>query len=223
MSRGIYAPGTGWIRGIPLISAFLTLFAACSLDYEAGRIAQERPEDLPETILYESSYTIERSNNRVLQFTAERVESYPERNTQLLYGVAFEERNDAGKTLSSGQANEAEYFGESDDVRLDGDIRFRSEAEGAEVEAEYLYWSDEDSSLSSRESQRVTVIRDSGSRITGLGFVADTRLKEVSFSGDVSGRLVTDDGDSSKGFDSNPSTTENSTTENLDTSSARNE
>jgi LPS export ABC transporter protein LptC len=177
----------------------LAALAACSLDYDAGRIAQERPEDLPETILYDSSYTIERSNNRILRFTAERVESYPERDMQLLYGVSFEERNDAGEVLSAGRANEAEYFVESDDVRLTGDIRFRSEAEGAEVEAGYLYWSDEESRLSSREGERVTVVRDSGSRISGRGFVADTRLKEVSFSGDVSGRLVTEDQDTADG------------------------
>ncbi len=171
----------------------LLVLAGCSLDYDAGRIAQERPEDIPETILFQSSYTVERKSNRVLVFAAERLETYPEQEKQLLYGISFEERSAEGEVLSSGNADEAVYFTDTSDVELTGGIRFRSDTEGAEVTADYLYWSDEESRLTSRENDRVTVVRDSGSEITGLGFEADTRLKEVSFSGDVSGRLVTDD------------------------------
>lgn len=174
------------------IAAGLVL-AGCSLDYDAGRIAQERPEDIPETVLFQSSYTVERKSNRILVFAAERLETYPEQEKQLLFGISFEERSAEGEVLSSGTADEAVYLTDTSDVELSGGIRFRSEAEGAEVTADYLYWSDEESRLTSRENDRVTVVRDSGSEITGLGFEADTRLKEVSFSGDVRGRLVTDD------------------------------
>jgi LPS export ABC transporter protein LptC len=167
----------------------------CSLDYDAGRIAEERPEEIPETILFQSSYTVERTNDRVLKFTAEQAESYPEQNKQLLFGLTFTERDGNGEVLSSGTADSATYFTDTDNVELSGGIRFRAETESAEVQAEYLYWNDEEDRLTSREDERVTVIRDSGSRITGLGFEADTRLKEVSFTGDVSGTLVTDDED----------------------------
>ncbi|MFP4484106.1 MAG: LPS export ABC transporter periplasmic protein LptC [Spirochaetota bacterium] len=174
-------------------AAALLALVGCSLDYDAGRIAQERPEELPETVLFQSSYTVERESNRVLVFSAERLETYPEQEKQLLYGISFQERNAEGEVLSSGTSDEAIYFTDTSDVELSGGILFRSETEGAEVTADYLYWNDEESRLTSRENDRVTVVRDSGSEITGLGFEADTRLKEVSFSADVSGRLVTDD------------------------------
>jgi len=183
-----------------LVLVAIALAAGCSLDYDAGRIAEERPEELPETILFESSYTIERRSDRVLRFTAERAESYPEQNTQLLFGLTFTERNADGEVLSSGNADRATYFTDSDNVELSGGIRFRAETESAEVQAEYLFWNDEEDRLTSREDERVTVVRDSGSKITGLGFEADTRLKRVSFTGEVSGTLVTDD--SEEGSDS---------------------
>lgn len=173
----------------------MVILGACSLDYEQGRIAEERPEEVPETVLFQSSYTVERRNERVLTFTAEQIETYPEREEQLLFGLAFEERNAEGELLTSGSADEAVYYTESTDVELSGAIRFRSETEEAEVSAEYLYWNDEESRLTSREGDRVTVRRDSGSEITGTGFEAETSLKEVSFTGGVSGRLVTDDED----------------------------
>ncbi len=172
---------------------FAVLFSACSIDYESALVLEERPEDVPQTILVEARLTLERQDDRRFQVRASRVESYPELEEQRFWDFAFEEYDVAGDLVAAGQADFALYYDATDDVDLEGNIEFRSVTEGIVVTADELSWRDGERTLSAGPQVLIRVDREDGSWMEGRGFSADFRRSVLKFSGAVEGEIVTED------------------------------
>lgn len=178
---------------IPIIPIISLLMASCTIDYESALVLDERPETIPQTILTEARMTIQRQDQREFQVQAARVESYPELEEQRFWGFVFEEYDLEGDLVASGRADYAVYDDATDDVELEGNIRFRSASEGITVAAESLSWRDDTRTLSAGEELTIRVDREDGSWIEGQGFSADFRRSVVEFRGSVVGEIVTDE------------------------------
>lgn len=168
-------------------------FAGCSMDYEQSVVAEERPEDVPETVMIEATFTVVRTGSRLFSIEAARAETYPERGERVFTALSFQEIAADGTLLTRGTADHAVFETESENVELSGAVEFFSETEEAGISTPYLFWNDEERILTAREDDLVRVERTNGSVIEGTGFSSDLRLKVVTFSGRVQGRLVTDE------------------------------
>ena len=185
----------GSVHLVTLIFAAATvvLLGGCTIDYESALVVDERPEDIPQTILTNARLTIQRQDDREFRVRADRVESYPELEEQRFWGFSFEEYDLDGDLLASGQADYALYFDATDDVRLEGNILFESLSDGLTVRAEELEWTDETRTLTGGQDRTIRVDREDGSWIEGRGFAADFRRSVLEFRGSVQGVIVTDE------------------------------
>ncbi|MFW5843003.1 MAG: LPS export ABC transporter periplasmic protein LptC [Spirochaetota bacterium] len=172
---------------------------SCTIDYESALVLDERPEDVPQTILTEARMTIQRQDQREFRVEAARVESYPELEEQRFWGFVFEEYDLEGELVTSGRADYAVYDDATDDVDLEGNINFRSAPEGITVAAQALSWKDDTRTLSAGEDLMIRVDREDGSWIEGRGFSADFRRSVVEFRGAVVGEIVTEEPEESDG------------------------
>ncbi len=175
---------------VTLLAFFL---GACSLDYRPAQLEDDRAETVPETVLIEAQLVIVRSEARRFRVSAQRVEHFPEQQQQVFSRFAFEEIDRNGAVLSSGSAESAIYFTDSDDIEMSGNISFYSYQHQAGIHADWLRWNDEQRRLAGSPDGLVRVERDGGSTISGVGFAADMRSSTVEFAEQVSGTLVTDE------------------------------
>jgi LPS export ABC transporter protein LptC len=188
----------GRTRRLTLLLALLAaaLFATgCSLDYESSRLADERPEGVPESVISDASFTAVREGQRQFTINAAQAETYPERNLRLFNDVSFRELDEEGELLTTGTADTVRYFTESDNVELEGAVSFYSSAHEAGIETDYLFWNDEERTLEAKPENLVRVERDSGTVVEGRGFSADLRRAVVRFEDGVEGTVVTEDED----------------------------
>ena len=190
----MHRPNAVLLLRSPFVLVIFVVFGigACTIDYESALVVEERPEDIPQTILTEARLTIERGDEREFRVRADRVESYPELEEQRFWGFAFEEYDLDGELLVSGRADYAVYDDATDDVELDGNIQFRSVTEGITVVAESLAWRDDSRTLSAGEELTIRVDREDGSWIEGQGFSADFRRSVLEFRRGVVGEIVTE-------------------------------
>jgi LPS export ABC transporter protein LptC len=169
------------------------LIAGCSLDYGSSQLAEERPEDIPESVIQDASFTTVRTGERTFTVTAAQAESYPEKSLRRFREVSFREYDAEGKLLTEGTAGTATYFTDNDNVELSDDVYFFSTVHDAGISAPYLYWDDEERLLEAKDSDLIRVERDSGTTIQGRGFEADMKRAVVQFTNGVEGTVVTDE------------------------------
>ena len=179
-----------WIRKywllIPILGNTL-VFGACSFDYSAAQLAEQRAEEIPQVEIFNVRTEIHRDT--LIRLQAERVSIYPEQDIQLMKAVSFQEYDSSGELRLEGQAEEATLYLDTDNVLLQGTIRFLSTVEDAEVESEYLFWDSEAKILTS-EGTEVELSRSDGSTLSGTGMVVDGRRNSVSFSSSVRGSYI---------------------------------
>lgn len=188
-------------RALPRIAGWLLAAAAlssCSLDYGPAQIAQKLNENTPDLILYDFQNTSVRHGRKLFQISASYSESFDQKQQQRLSDVEFREFDDNGAVITSGTAEHALLYVDSNNVELSGRIRFYSETEKATVTCSYLFWDDKARTLTSRPDETVTITKDSGTVLSGRGFSADAARREVKFSGPVSGTVVAKDEESTQ-------------------------
>ena len=163
------------------------------MDYEQISMAEERDESIPETVVQNAQFTVVRSSSRTFRISAERAETYPERNEQILYGLEFEEIDAEGEVITTGSAGRAVHNTDTDDVTMSDDISFYSSEFEARVTTDFLGWDEEERLLTGRDDGEVRLELDSGSVVEGTGFEADMRRSIARFAQSVQGVLETDD------------------------------
>jgi len=168
----------------------LLLFAGCSLDYEAARLAEAIPDTTPNAELTGFSHTVVRRGRLVFSIEAETVRRFDRHDEQQLENVRFQEFNADGDLVASGSGRFARFFGESENVELIGDIEFSTEVEDARIEAEYLFWDRERRMLYGDPDETVSVTRADGTRLSGRGFEVDLRRRIIDFAGPVEGVFI---------------------------------
>jgi len=182
----------------------------CRLDYESARVAEEIPEDVPETEILRFEYQVVRRGRKLFTIHADRAVTYQGRDEKELENVSFQEWTADGAVAAEGHAEYALFDTDTEDVVLEGSIYFYSHDAAATIRAEYLYWDRGERTLHGRDDEIVEVKEDDGSSLRGRGFTADMTTRELSFAEEVSGRLVTggEDGDNTDNGDDAGSTEE---------------
>ncbi len=188
-----HAAAAAMARAGVVAAAVMLALGACSLDYEQLEVAEERDEGVPETIVTDARFTVVRTAARSFRITAERAETYPERQEQILLGLQFEELGADGEVITSGSADRAVHDSETDDVTMSGNISFYSKEYEARVTTGYLSWNNEEKLLRGRNDETVRLELDSGSVVEGTGFEADMRRSIARFAESVRGVIETDD------------------------------
>ncbi len=172
---------------------FFFLLYGCSLDYEQAMIAEEMSEDLPETILIEFTHTIVKDGSPAFIVSAERAATYPDSKQTIMEKVLFKQYNSSHELIAEGKADRATLFSATENVELESNIYFYSLTEESAVEAEYLYWNNEEGTLTARDEDLVSVRQDSGTSIRGSGFYAELYEKDIHFRGSASGIWIEDE------------------------------
>jgi len=112
------------------------------------------------------------------------------REKELLDIILAEFRKDTGQLVSSGTAESALFWSETEDAELSGSVRLESKRQDAILEGEFLRWDGKAKRLEGRLDRTVTVSRSDGSRVSGAGFEADARKRSFLFRESVQGYVA---------------------------------
>ncbi len=178
-------------RSIPVAAVIIAVIAAgCSLEYGDARIAEAVPDTLPNARIDDFVHTVVRRGRKQFVVRAETALRYDDAAEQQLYDVSFEEYGADGEVVAHGRADFARYFDDSEDVELYGEIEFTSVVEEAVVTTEYLFWDREDRLLHGSEDKAVHIRQEDGTELSGYGFLADMKLRSLTFEREIRGRYV---------------------------------
>jgi LPS export ABC transporter protein LptC len=174
------------ISAVVLVVIFLLLIS-CSFDY--GSKKETFSGKIPDFILKKTSYTIERTGEHAIIFTADSLEMFESDHTAMLKKVTFVQQDDSLKELSLGSCYSAEINTNSRDAVLRGNIEVFSPAKGILLEADFLNWDNSTSLLSGGADDEVSIIYEDGSKVRGVGFRGDFTLNMFEFQEIIEGTL----------------------------------
>lgn len=173
-----------------IILLCLLCLLSCALDYEQVNLARQIADDVPTSVFVDFSHVVVRDSLPVFKVTAGQASYFAAKNQTVMVEVDFKEYDRDGKTITSGRCERAVLFTDTEDVELKGSLDFYSSEQEARLESDYLYWHNEASALTSRESDAVRITRDSGAWIMGNGFSAGARDVSVSYGSEIQGIWV---------------------------------
>lgn len=178
------------IKVVGLTTAFtlLILFfvlAGCSFEYEKSRNTAETI--VPDYILKNTEYIIERTGEHAMIFEAERLLMFSDRHSAELKDVSFRERD--GDSVPYGSCDEAVIDTNSRDAELSGSIVIVSPAEGITLRADLLIWSNAGKKLVTGKEDEVIITYDDGSTVRGVGFEGDFNLRIFTFESIIEGSM----------------------------------
>lgn len=156
-------------------------------------MADEIAEDIPDTILDSFIHTQVKGGRKTFMVQADRGEFYDKKKETLFTGVQFREFGSDGSVITEGTCEHARLFTDTDNVELWGGLMFYSAREEAQLTAEELFWNDAQGTLTAAPEAFVEIEKDSGSRLRGRGFSAETGSRTVRFESNVSGTWVGND------------------------------
>lgn len=169
------------------VAAILLFFISCSFDYGTKKETSNRK--IPDFILKNTSYSIERTGEHAIIFTADTLEMFESDHTAMLEQVTFIQQDDLLEKLSSGSCISAEINTNSRDAVLDGNIEVFSPSKGILLKADHLNWDNSTSLLSGGAVDEVSIIYEDGSKVRGVGFRGDFSLNMFEFQEILEGTL----------------------------------
>lgn len=181
-----------------LLLLALLVSCSCSIDYDEAMVVEELSEDLPDIIIYDFVQVQVKDGKPEYRIMGGEAKMFEKKQEQSISSVLFQEFNNEGEIVTEGWADEVNYFTETEDAELRGNLDFYSKTEEGSISAEYLYWQKEGSILKSNPEESVTLREDSGSSISGTGFEADFDNKEIFFTGSAGGTWVEEEKEESE-------------------------
>ncbi len=157
----------------------LLLLISCSFDY--GSKKETSNGKIPDFVLEKTSYTIERTGEHAIIFTADSLEMFESDHTAKLDMVTFIQQDDSLVELSSGSCISVEINTNSLDAVLSGNIEVFSPSKGILLKADHLNWDNSTSLLSGGADDEVSIIYENGSKVRGVGFRGDFSLNIFEF------------------------------------------
>ncbi|MBI9107093.1 MAG: LPS export ABC transporter periplasmic protein LptC [Spirochaetales bacterium] len=178
---------------LPVFLLMLLFLTSCRFDYDESIIAEDLSEEIPDTILKNFAQVMVKDSLPAFYIEAAQSLTFGKRKETLFKGVHFQEYDKKGTVITDGQADNAKMFNDTESVELWGNLFFYSKREEASLEGEYLFWDNEASTLAGKSDDRIQIIEDKGSIISGKGFFADSRTKSIRFDNQVSGTWKNED------------------------------
>lgn len=170
-----------------LCTALAVLLTGCEFDYGDPVLAEDIDEGIPDTELYELSHTRMDGAIPLFFIEAEHSAHFEKQGLTRFKNLRFEERDKEGALVTSGRADQGLMHVDSGDIEISGNLHFFYARETLRIEADYLYWSDEEKSLTGQEGEPVRLSKENGTYLQGRGFTADLRRRSVHFSRGVEG------------------------------------
>ena len=177
-------------RELLLSAAGLLVLAGCSLDYRGAGYSDKLSESTPDTVLYDFSTTTVHGSEPYFRIQASVASTYDKKNLTVLSGVKFEQFDSKGKVIASGTADSAVYHTDTENAELSGHIEMYSDTEKARISAVSLSWNNSAKTLTGKTDSIVSIVKNTGSGISGTGFEAELKTRTVKFSGNVHGKWV---------------------------------
>jgi len=130
--------------------SILILMISCSIDYGDSILPDKIMDDTPDNILYHFLYTESSKGNKDFSIYADKAEIYNARKQTVLTDVVFQQYDSNGTVVTEGKADKGLIFTETNNAELSGDLRIYSSAEEAEIKTSYLFWNNEDKTLTGK-------------------------------------------------------------------------
>ena len=169
-----------------LYTCFSIAFAvSCSFDYSSSELADALDDDLPQAEMLNAIIVVERDT--VLEMKIDRLSSFDKQGFDELVGVEFREYGHDGEIRVEGSAERGRRFFDTNDVEFTGFVRIYSRVDEAELRTRYLYWDDERKFLLGSEDDMVTIRKDDGSWVQGIGLKVNGKQNLVEMTAGVDG------------------------------------
>lgn len=168
-----------------VIVAVCILIAGCSIDYNEKSGEVKKSDEIPDSILVDFNIIKIKDNTPHTEVKSTKAEIYNNKNRTIMHNIEFLEFDKDKSVITKGTAKRIEYFNDTENASLSGDISFYSEKEGIKLTGETLNWNNEEKEISS--DGIIKVIEDDGSQIEGKGFRANIKKSTFSFKKDIKG------------------------------------
>lgn len=153
-------------------------------------VADDLSDDIPTTILYNFTQVQVKESKPLYRITGKEAQMFKKKKNDIMTSVQFQEFDQEGTIITRGSADRVSYFSESENAELSGKILFSSDSEDGEIEASYLSWNHKDKTLKGNPDDIVVLNKKTGSTVTGTGFDANFKTKQIQFSGKISGTWI---------------------------------
>jgi LPS export ABC transporter protein LptC len=172
---------------ILLFSTFL-LFS-CSVKYEESVRAESVVPEFTFTNVDLNRYE---SNKLTVKFTAEKLEQYKNSSESFAKNIEFSSYNKKNELTTEGSCNLLAANTDTEIYTLFDNIQVSSKEDNVKFYSDSLKWNAKTEQLTSGKSNTVKIQKDDAT-IYGSGFSASGVSKSFSFSGSVSGEIITKD------------------------------
>jgi len=180
---------------------FLFSFFSCTFDYGED---DSSSDDLPNLIMENVDYVRVRSADPLARIQAERVERYDKKSLMKLQNLSFEQYGEHGEEVNvHGRAGNATVEIDTGDIYMENGVRLDIKTEDIMMETHRFEWKDEPRLVSTGEDNEVYIYRENGTRFTGVGLQANTRMRTWEFIRGVRGTYIHNDKDTEEFQDEN--------------------
>lgn len=164
------------------------LFASCTFDYGQS---DSTDDDQPDLIMENVEYVRVRSADTLARVQADRMERYEEKRIVKLENITFEQYGESGAEVNVlGNLGYATVETDTGDIFMERGVRIDSKTEDLTLETDRLEWKDEERNLLSGDGDQIYVYKPDGTKFTGTGLRANTRMRTWDFLGRVSGIYI---------------------------------
>ncbi len=175
---------------IPLILLISVFSFSCSIDYGDSILPDEMKEDIPDNILRSFLYTENSDGHKTFSLYAAKAEIFNTKEQTILTDVVFQQFDSNGNLIAEGRSDRGVIFQDNDNAEMRGNIQIYSSREEAELSTSYLYWDNEENTLTGRQDTPMTIKKDSGTVLSGRDFSADMRTKTYFLGSRVHGEYI---------------------------------
>jgi len=177
------------MKNILILSFFIFLFFSCSVKYEES----VRAEDVvPEFTFTQVELNRYENNKLSVTFTAEELEQYKNSSESYAKSIEFSSYNKKGELTTEGSCKLLAANTDTEIYTLFDDIQVSSKEDNVKFYSDSLKWNAKREQLTSGKSNTVKIEKDDAT-LYGSGFSASGVSKSFSFSGSVSGQIITKD------------------------------
>ena len=165
------------------------LFFSCSVKYEETVRAENV---VPEFIFTNVNLSRYENNKLSVTFTAEKLEQYKNSPESYAQNIEFSSYNKNNELITEGSCKLLSVNTDTEIYTLFDDIQVSSKEDNVKFYSDSLKWNAKTEQLTSGKSDTVRIEKNDAI-IYGSGFSASGVSKSFSFSGSVSGQIITKD------------------------------
>ena len=176
------------LSSLILISTTL-LFWSCTINYNDQDSNITKSEAIPDSAMINFKLIKIKNNTPNTEVFSSSAEVFNSQNKTVLKNVVFTEYDTVSKEINTqGKADTVEYFNDTEEAKLNGNLNFVSKKDEIEMTGEYLHWQKKDRRILSSPETFIEVVKEDGSSIKGFGFSANLRDSTFKFQKNITGQ-----------------------------------